>query len=633
MSDIFLSYVREDKARVAPLVARLRFAELDVWWDDDILPDQPWEATIEQALADADTVVVCWSRASVASENVRAEARWAKGQGKLIQVFIDRCDPPLFFGERQGIDLARTADYRDDPAIERLITRLRERTGATNAAPVAAGAAIPVRSRFSRRAMIAGAGSIAITAASTGGWLWWRGRHLVVHDASIAVMPFANLSGDPAQSYFSDGISEELRTALGNLPRVRVIGRTSSEKLRDDDAVDVAKKLNVSNVLTGSLRRSPTLIRVSAQLIDGATGVQLWSNSYDRAPGDALSIQTGIARDVAQSLRITLAANAAAITAGGTASANAHDLYLKARAMFASRATGADLHEVVTLADSAIVLDPRYADAHLLRALALANIAGGFDTDAAASQADYVRAADAARRAIALAPDLAAGYATLGAILADQLHIRDAAAQYQRAAGLGQDGRFLESYSRFLGRLGDADAAIDLAGKAVALDPLDPLAIVNRAEILLLARRFEAAAAAAHDTIIMAPDNLDAHLILALSQLFLGHKREAGAALVAMPADNVYVIWTKLIVAARAGETAEADRLQRQLEQAGGDAANYQYAMAFAQRGKIDKAFAALDRGWAERDPGLFDLRASPLADPLRGDPRFATLIAKLDFP
>src|SRR5437868_4027980 len=120
MADVFLSYKREDSARVRKLVGALREAGLDVWWDEDIPASAPWEATIERALADAKAVIVCWSPASVASENVRSEARVAREDRRLIQVFVKQCTPPLFFGERQGFDLSSWRGKADDPRIAKL---------------------------------------------------------------------------------------------------------------------------------------------------------------------------------------------------------------------------------------------------------------------------------------------------------------------------------------------------------------------------------------------------------------------------------------------------------------------------------------------------------------------------------
>ena len=127
MPDVFLSYKREDLKAASRLVQALRAAGLDVWWDADIPPDAPWEATIEAALADAKVVLVCWSKAAVASDNVRSEARWARDQGRLIQLFVEQCNPPLFFGERQGIDLSVWSGDEADSRIRRLVSEIQAR--------------------------------------------------------------------------------------------------------------------------------------------------------------------------------------------------------------------------------------------------------------------------------------------------------------------------------------------------------------------------------------------------------------------------------------------------------------------------------------------------------------------------
>src|SRR2546430_3761917 len=126
MADVFISYKREDAARTRKLVAALREAGLDVWWDEDIPASAPWEATIERALADAKAVIVCWSPASVASENVRSEARVAREDGRLIQVFVKPCTSPLFFGERQGVDLSKWRGNADDSQIARIVEAVRK---------------------------------------------------------------------------------------------------------------------------------------------------------------------------------------------------------------------------------------------------------------------------------------------------------------------------------------------------------------------------------------------------------------------------------------------------------------------------------------------------------------------------
>ena len=148
------------------------------------------------------------------------------------------------------------------------------------------------RPRVSRRALLAG-GASAVVVAGAGGWLLLRPTSARTN--TVAVLPFANLSGDPTQNYFSDGMAEEIRSALSALSELEVVARTSSEMLRNVDAITAAKRLSVSKVITGSVRRSPSTVRVSAQLIDGKSGLQRWSQSFDRPFGDVLQIQSDIA--------------------------------------------------------------------------------------------------------------------------------------------------------------------------------------------------------------------------------------------------------------------------------------------------------------------------------------------------
>src|SRR5690349_17803823 len=125
MADVFLSYKREDAPKVRKLVAALRLAGLETWWDEDIPGGAQWEATIEKALGGAKAVIVCWSPASISSENVRSEARIAREDGRLVQVFLKPCTPPLFFGERQGFDLTKWRGKADDPRVGKLIASVR----------------------------------------------------------------------------------------------------------------------------------------------------------------------------------------------------------------------------------------------------------------------------------------------------------------------------------------------------------------------------------------------------------------------------------------------------------------------------------------------------------------------------
>ena len=191
MTDVFVSYKRENLAAVGRLVAALRTEGIGVWWDQDIVPNAAWEATIEQALTAAKLVIVAWSPAAVASENVKAEARWARQQGRLLQVFVEACDPPLFFGERQGVDLQGWSGGATDPAFLTLLQAVRAGPAPTPDEGASEVPAVPLP---------------------------------LPSKPSIVVMAFANLSGDPEQDYFADGMVEEIVTALSRFKSIFVIG-------------------------------------------------------------------------------------------------------------------------------------------------------------------------------------------------------------------------------------------------------------------------------------------------------------------------------------------------------------------------------------------------------------------------
>src|SRR5690348_8577261 len=188
MTDVFVSYKRGDAAKVRKLVAALRQVGLDTWWDEDIPPSAPWEATIEKELAGAKSVIVCWSPDAVASDNVRSEARVAREDGRLIQVFLKPCSPPLFFGERQGVDLSNWRGKPDDPRIAKIAESTRK---------VAAGERIepsPVprpRKRLNAR-LVAAVATLLILAI--GGAAWWQLRPRPQGPQTLAILPFRALN-------------------------------------------------------------------------------------------------------------------------------------------------------------------------------------------------------------------------------------------------------------------------------------------------------------------------------------------------------------------------------------------------------------------------------------------------------
>lgn len=452
---------------------------------------------------------------------------------------------------------------------------------------------------------------------------------------SIAVMPFANLSGDPAQSYFSDGIAEELRSALARIARLRVAGRTSSEAVRDEDAKSIARKLTVRNVLTGSVRRSANIIRVSAQLVDGRSGMERWSEIYDRTAGDVLRIQTDIATNVARALSVNLSDVRSPGLAGGTSNPAAHDLYLKALAIRRQGLGENIFQQAVALFDAAIALDPHFASAHAQKAMTLTDLTGVFSDSALDFEQGYAQAAASARRAIGLAPQLAIGHAALAEALAGQLDLPGADAEYEKAAATANgNADVITAYGFFLIQTGRVANGLTLADRAIALDPLNPRTHTARNAGLFHSERYEEAIRSFHRVVQLAkvPPNL-AIVRIGECHMLLGNFKMAQASFERVPAEDIFRLTAEAILNARMGNGIKSDDRLANLRIRYGDLAAYQQAEVLAQQRETNAAFAALNHAMSNRDPGLLSLTVDTYLNPLHVDPRFKRLATKLGFP
>jgi len=633
MSDVFVSYKAEDRRRVQPLVQALQAEGLSVWWDEHIGVGDAWRETIERQLNEAKSVVVVWSKRSVGPEGgfVREEATRAQKRGVYVPVLIDAVMPPLGFGESQATSLKNWHGNRSDPHYRAFLDAIQRICGCV---PTASPQAIQREPLLTRRTAIAGGAVAAVAVAGVGGWAVLRNGTSSSSD-SIAVLPFENLSGDPAQAYFSSGIAEEIRSALSRIAGLKVAGSTSSEAVRNDDAKTVATKLAVSNILTGSVRQSASLIRITAELIDGNTGLDKWSQSYDRSPGDAIKIQTDIAANVASALSAALGQAArTAISVGGTTNAAAHDLYLKAKAQFRADDSEDSLHKTIGLLESATTLDPKFADAFALRAQALTNFTGYYTKVGERFEPGFVQASAVARQAIALAPSLAAAHLALATVTFWQLNMGAAAPEFERGHSLaGGDVDDLLDYAGFLGALDKQDEAIRLALEAQARDPLNSAAFRAEGSGQYSAGRFAQAAAAYRKAINLAPNRRLPRAYLATVLMEMGKFNEAVAELRPLPPDYLFRLVAEAVISARQGNRAASDAALKRAQEVNGDGAHYQYADIHAQRGEADEAFASLERAWSFRDPGLAILKSDPFLRPIRNDPRFATFLKRMNFP
>jgi serine/threonine-protein kinase len=629
-ADVFLSYKAEDRARLVPLVRALEGEGLTVWWDVHIGAGTNWHEDIEAHLETARCVLVAWSRRSAgpAGQFVRDEARRAQRRGAYLPVRIDPVEPPLGFGEIQALSLTGWKGDASDPRFKAVADAVRSQIKGEHGSRPHVGLPAP---GLSRRAIAAGGATVAVAAAAGG---WFLLRPAPANARRIAVLPFANLSGAPDQTYFAEGIAEELRSALTHMG-LQVMGRGSSEAVKDLDAKAAASKLGVANLLTGSVRRSPEVVRISAQLVGGGDGVERWAQTYDRAPGDEIRIQADIATNVAQAMSIELGqAGHAALALGGTADSAAQDLFLRATALYMNDTSEAAVRQALGLLDAAIARDPAYANAFRLKARALELLATSFTKSTTEMASQLAQAEGAARRAIAIAPKLGPAYAELAVIQEDRFNFVDALRYIDQALGLSPDDPLVLPNAMYITRyLGDPHSALRLADRLIELDPLEAVNYSRRADVLMTLRQFPQAIEWARKSLQLAPDRSWPHQLIGDALSLMGRPDEARAEYRNVPADDIFRMVGEAIVEARARNIGAMERSLEHMRGLFGDTASYNYAQVYAQARDGDRAFASLAKGLEVKDAGMGGLRTDPFMDPIRQDPRYADLLKRLNFP
>jgi TolB-like protein len=630
MSDVFVSYKAEDRRRVKPLVDALAAEGFSVWWDEQIGGGAAWRQAIETELNAAKCVIVVWSKRSIGPEGtfVQDEATRAQQRHVYVPVLIDKVHLPLGFGETQALPLTGWSGDRSDPRFEAVLEAVRRNAG-TKRRPARSPALQP---KVDRRAVLAGGAVAAVAVAGVGGWALLKSISAGASSSSIAVLPFQNLSGDPHQAYFSDGVAEEIRSSLARVSGLKVVGSTSSEAVRNDDAKTAAKRLGVANILTGSVRQSPSTIRITAELIDGRSGIDRWSQDYDRAPGDTIKIQTDIAENVAGALSAALGQVARVASAvGGTQNAEAQRLFIQAAAFERGDISKESYARPLQLLDAAIVLDPRYAAAYALKSIIVHGYGGNYAPPDEMTRY-FAESLRLARKALSIAPNLAEAHVALAFFYNDTLQIAAALAEMKRAVELApSDALSIARYGNMRRKLGDTAGAMRLADGAIALDPLNPAPYEVRLLTLFSARRYSDVLRYAEQLqsrkLLIDPTAVGECLVL------VGQFRDAQRYFAMEEPDDWRRLTGEALLLARSGDRAGALNKLAKLERVNGDASNHEYAQIYAQLGDKDRAFAALDRAYEFKDSGLISLRVDQFLDPLRSDPRFAALLRKMNFP
>jgi len=342
---VFLSYAREDVAAAKLLAGLIQGAGHTVWWDREIQGGSHFASEIDRELKNADAVVVLWSKKAIESPWVQDEAAEGRDSGRLVPIVMGADKPPLGFRQFQSIDFSGWDGNGDPPAVEGLIQAIVQKCG--DAEPKAATGTQSAKAKDRR--------------------------------TSVCVLPFQNMSGDPEQEYFSDGITEDIITDLSKVSALSVIARNTAFtfKGKSVDVKDVAKTLGVDHVLEGSVRKAGNRVRITAQLIDGKAGDHLWADRFDRDLTDIFAIQDEISKEIVRALKIKLMPEEEqAIESRGTDSADAYNLYLMARQQWTWGSYGSSRRDevIVRFCSQAVKIDPNYAEAWALMALAQAEL-------------------------------------------------------------------------------------------------------------------------------------------------------------------------------------------------------------------------------------------------------------------
>jgi serine/threonine-protein kinase len=440
------------------------------------------------------------------------------------------------------------------------------------------------------------------------------------------------MSGDKEQDYFSDGLSEELLNDLSRINELQVAARTSSFsfKGKDTDIDTIARKLNVGAVLEGSVRRSGHTVRITAQLNNAVTGFHIWSQTYDRELGDVLKLQTEIANAVAGALKITLLGDVEAkIEVGGTRNPAAYDAYLRAASAYWQVRSVSGVEKVIADYREATRLDPQFALAYAGWSLALGAYAGYFSHGAARHDL-FRRSRLPALKAVALAPDLGEARLALAYVYAESLDYKRANEEIERAVAVAPgNARILWNYGIFAVGFGHTDEGIAAARRAVILDPLNANPHGSLGDALRLARRYEEAMVAYQDALLLDPKGPQpaiAYVYYAIGS-FEKMRSVCEASKDDYPQNCLALAYHKL------GRHADAEGALAREEALEGDAGAVYYAAVYAQWGNIPKALSWLETALRLGDGELYQVKAEPLLDPLRKEPRFQAIERALKFP
>jgi TolB-like protein len=448
---------------------------------------------------------------------------------------------------------------------------------------------------------------------------------------SIAVLPLLNESGDPKDEYFSDGLSEELIAALAQIRELKVIGRSSSFRFKErkEETKTIGEKLGVATLLEGTVRKQGDRVRIVAELISAADGIELWTQTFDRELKDIFAVQQEIAKAVADSLRVTLLGSEEGSSQMATSSVEAHNAYLQGHFHF-QRGSVEDYRKAITYFDRATELDPNYAVVYAERSEAWTLIG---DLTGQRSTA-YPKARSDAEKAVVIAPSLAEAHAALGWVRAfAEWKFAEGLSELQRAKDLSPANHtandLLARVIVYTGRMEEAERQ---ARQAVELDPLSAASQFQLGRVLFYAGKLDEADAAGRKMAELQPSASSSHRWQVL--VAVQHGDGEAALREAQLEPNATFRPFELALAQHVrGDSKAADAALADLIANSRDSLAYQIAQVYAARHDIDKAFEWLQIAFDNHDGGMPSLLVDPLLQTLRDDPRYKALVAKMNFP
>jgi adenylate cyclase len=612
LADIFISYSSDDRDKVELLVNQLESAGLSVWWDAELRGGSRFSKEIEHELESAKAVLVVWTRSSVESRWVADEADIGLQAEKLVPICLDTVTAPIGFRQIQTIDFSNWEGEESHICLAMLLKAVAHYTNGhgTKATPVKSGAP----------------------------------------DASIAVLPFVNMSSDPEQEYFSDGISEEILNLLSKLGELHVSSRTSSFKFkgRDEDVREIGQSLGVAFILEGSVRKAGNRVRITAQLIEMKRGFHLWSETFDRTLDDIFAVQDDIAAAIVEALKDRILGGDNLVAPHATRSANveAYDHYLKGHYLIQEpsiESLKAGLDELRL----AIQLDPKFAMSYADISDALAQMVsyGIYE-----SRALMGEARNAAYTAVALAPDLPQAHAAMAAV--HQYITLDwpaADAAFEKAISLAPQSPVpFHRYSDYLMWTLRTERAREMAKRALAIAPDDGSSMHAVGVSALFCGDFAAAAEAFDAWREVHPQVRWAYVKTAVAQALSG---QCAASLEnAIKAETLMDIPLPLPMVSWIGWTdhicGRIDRYEKAkseiLSATGEDAVDIEASLFYVYAIEGDcAAFVTLAERWVATKSPLIEVMQIPLLDhmgwaitpKLRDNETYRTLIKDLNFP